>query len=98
MKTSHHCEASLIVCIKAVFCYVKCIDKESLVYLIITRLINGIFLGFEFKLRTVGRRVVMGLVVNLELDLTEIRVRQLHKVVDIFVLLESNITAGKKKD
>jgi hypothetical protein len=40
----------------------------------------------------------MGLVVNLELDLTEIRVRQLHKVVDIFVLLESNITAGKKKD
>jgi hypothetical protein len=98
MKTSHHCEASLIVCIKAVFCYVKCIYKESLVYLIITRLINGIFLGFEFKLRTVGRRVVMGLVVNLELDLTEIRVRQLHKVVDIFVLLESNITAGKKKD
>jgi hypothetical protein len=97
MKTSHHCEASLIVCIKAVFCYVKCIYKESLVYLIITRLINGIFLGFEFKLRTVGRRVVMGLVVNLELDLTEIRVRQLHKVVDIFVLLESNITAGKKK-
>ncbi len=55
------------------------------------------FSGFEFKLRTVGRRVVMGLVVNIELDMTEIRVQQLHKVVDIFVIQESNITFGEFK-
>ena len=56
-----------------------------------------LFSGFEFKLRTVGRRVVMGLVVNIELDMTEIRVQQLHKVVDIFVIQESNITFGEFK-
>ena len=53
------------------------------------------FVGFEFKIRPKGRRLVMGLVVDHELQLTEIRVRQLHQVVDIFVILESNITAGK---
>jgi hypothetical protein len=56
-----------------------------------------LFSGFEFKLRTIGRRVVMGLVVNIELDMTEIRVQQLHKVVDIFVIQESNITFGEFK-
>ena len=51
--------------------------------------------GFEFKLREVSRRVIMGLVVDHELDFTEIRVRQLASVVDLFVILESNITTGK---
>ena len=37
----------------------------------------------------------MGLVVDHELDFTEIRVRQLASVVDLFVILESNITTGK---
>jgi hypothetical protein len=56
-----------------------------------------LFSGFEFKLRTVGRHVVMGLVVNMELDMMEIRVQQLHKVVDIFIIQESNITFGEFK-
>jgi hypothetical protein len=38
----------------------------------------------------------MGLVVDHELELTEIRIRQLEKVIDIFVILEASITAGKK--
>ncbi len=37
----------------------------------------------------------MGLVVDHELEMTEIRVRQLRNLVDVFVLLESNVTAGK---
>ena len=37
----------------------------------------------------------MGLVVDHELELTEIRVRQLDDVVDVFVILESNVTAGQ---
>ncbi len=48
-----------------------------------------------FQLRSVGRRIVMGLVVDHELEMTEIRVRQLRNLVDVFVLLESNVTAGK---
>jgi hypothetical protein len=36
----------------------------------------------------------MGLVVDHELEMTEIRIRQLHHIVDIFVILESSITAG----
>jgi hypothetical protein len=36
----------------------------------------------------------MGVVVDHELELTEVRVRQLADVVDLFVILESNITAG----
>ncbi len=39
----------------------------------------------------------MGLVVNMELDMMEIRVQQLHKVVDIFIIQESNITFGEFK-
>ena len=36
----------------------------------------------------------MGLVVDHELEMTEVRVRQLDAVVDLFVILESNVTAG----
>jgi hypothetical protein len=55
------------------------------------------FSGLDrFKLRAEPRRAVMGLVVDHELELTEIRIRQLEKVIDIFVILEASITAGKK--
>ena len=50
-----------------------------------------------FKLRETPRRVVMGLVVNHELELTEVRFRQLHRYVDLFIIAESNITAGQGK-
>jgi hypothetical protein len=36
----------------------------------------------------------MGVVVDHELEMTEIRIRQLDAVVDLFVVLESNVTAG----
>ena len=36
----------------------------------------------------------MGLIVNHELNLTEVRFHQLASVVDIFVILESSITSG----
>jgi hypothetical protein len=36
----------------------------------------------------------MGLVVDHELELTEIRIRELHQVVDIFVILEASVTSG----
>ena len=39
----------------------------------------------------------MGLVVDHELEMTEIRIRQLYKLVDVFVILESNVTAGRSK-
>ena len=45
-------------------------------------------------LRHDPRRVVMGLVVDHELEMTEIRIRQLHHLVDVFVILEASITAG----
>ena len=36
----------------------------------------------------------MGIIVNHELGLTEVRIRQLQSIVDIFVILESKITSG----
>ena len=36
----------------------------------------------------------MGLIVNHELNLTEVRFHQLASAVDIFVILESSITSG----
>ena len=36
----------------------------------------------------------MGLIVNHELRMTEVRIRQLASEVDIFVILESSITSG----
>ena len=45
-------------------------------------------------LRHDPRRVVMGLVVDHELEMTEIRIRQLHHLVDVFVILEASLTAG----
>ena len=53
-----------------------------------------IFLAHEYTVRENSRRTVMGVVVNHELDQTEIRVQELHHDVDVFVFLESNITAG----
>jgi hypothetical protein len=37
----------------------------------------------------------MGLVVNHELQFTEIRFRQVAHAVDVFVILESNTTSGQ---
>ena len=37
----------------------------------------------------------MGIIVNHELGFTEVRIRQLEGVVDVFVILESKITSGK---
>ena len=37
----------------------------------------------------------MGIIVNHELGLTEVRIRQLQSIVDVFVILESKITSGK---
>lgn len=48
----------------------------------------------RFSLRANPRRVIMGVVLNHELELLEVRIRQLHHVVDIFVIQESNITTG----
>lgn len=36
----------------------------------------------------------MGLVVDHELELTEIRIRQLEPVIDIFVILEASVSSG----
>ncbi len=36
----------------------------------------------------------MGILVNFELDLVEIKVQELHRLVDIFVIVESNVTLG----
>ena len=36
----------------------------------------------------------MGIIVNHELGLTEVRIRQLQSIVDVFVILESKITSG----
>lgn len=47
-----------------------------------------------FVLRYRPRRIVMGIVMNHELRMLEVRIRQLHSVVDVFVILESNITSG----
>ena len=49
----------------------------------------------SFTARSVPRRVIMGLVVNRELEMTESRTRMLNNVVDVFVISESNITAGR---
>ena len=54
----------------------------------------GYFVGYGFLLRNSSRRVVMGLVVDHELDLTEVRIKELYHLVDVFVITESNITAG----
>lgn len=43
------------------------------------------------------RKIIMGLIVNHELQLTEVRIRQLASVVDVFVLMESSITSGTVK-
>ena len=48
----------------------------------------------KFKVREKPRRIIMGLIVNHELNLTEVRFHQLASVVDIFVILESSITSG----
>jgi len=50
--------------------------------------------GLNFQLRKTGRRAVMGILVNFELDLVEIKVQELHRLVDIFVIVESNVTLG----
>ena len=38
---------------------------------------------------------MMGLIVDHELDLTEVRIKELYHLVDVFVVMESNITLGK---
>ena len=48
----------------------------------------------NFRLRSEARRAVMGLVVDHELELTEIRIRQLDPVIDIFVILEASVSSG----
>ncbi|XP_059098126.1 beta-1,4-mannosyl-glycoprotein 4-beta-N-acetylglucosaminyltransferase-like [Tigriopus californicus] len=48
----------------------------------------------RFLLRTHPKRIIMGMVLNHELEMLEVRIRQLHHVVDIFVIQESNITTG----
>ena len=49
----------------------------------------------QYILRKKPRRIIMGLVVNHELHITEVRFKQLAKVVDVFVFLESRVTTGK---
>ena len=49
----------------------------------------------EFLLRTKARRVIMGLIFNHEFEALEIRMRQLRDSVDVYIIQESNITAGK---
>ena len=48
----------------------------------------------SFTIRNRSRSIVMGIIVNHELGLTEVRIRQLQSIVDIFVILESRITSG----
>jgi len=70
---------------------------EIFIYTVLSKLfptLGNFALDLNFTLRNSGRRVVMGLVVDHELEMMEIRVRQLYKLVDVFVILESNVTEG----
>ena len=49
----------------------------------------------DIRLRKRPRRIVMGIVVNHELELTEVRVRSLYHLVDIFVISEFDMSTGK---
>ena len=48
----------------------------------------------NFPIRQSPKRIVLGVIVNHELSWIEICFRQLSKVVDIFVILESQMTSG----
>ena len=41
------------------------------------------------------RRVILGVIINQELEMAEIRVNTLKDVVDVFVFAESNITLSE---
>ena len=49
----------------------------------------------QIRLRRNPRRIIMGLVVNHELALTEVRIRSLYHLVETFVICESNTSIGK---
>ena len=48
----------------------------------------------QLSIRKKPRRVIMGLIVNHELNLTEVRFHELASEVDIFVVMESSISSG----
>jgi beta-1,4-mannosyl-glycoprotein beta-1,4-N-acetylglucosaminyltransferase len=48
----------------------------------------------QLSIRKKPRRVIMGIIVNHELNLTEVRFNELASEVDIFVVMESSITSG----
>ena len=48
----------------------------------------------NFILRKISKRIVLGVIVNHELSWIEASFRQLNKTVDIFVILESQMTSG----
>ena len=53
----------------------------------------------KYTRRATPRRVIQGIIVNHELQWFEVRVRQLHSVVDVFVILESTIaSSGQAKN
>ena len=48
----------------------------------------------QLSIRKKPRRVIMGIIVNHELNLTEVRFNELASEVDVFVVMESSITSG----
>ena len=47
--------------------------------------------------REINRRIIYAMPVNHEFDLVEVKVNELASVVDVFVVLESNVTAAGKR-
>ena len=48
----------------------------------------------KFLRRDSPRKIIQGIIVHHEFDWVEVRIRQLSDVVDVFVIMESNITSG----
>ena len=48
----------------------------------------------QFERRSRPRKIVMGLVLTQEIDLTEVRLRSLDELVDVFILCEGNVSAS----
>ena len=48
-----------------------------------------------FLQRRHPRRIIMGTIVNHELLWTEVRIKQLSNIVDLFIIMESSMTSGE---